>query len=138
MTDIEAYRAKTDELLAGYDARLAAVRDADHAAALAEIAADEQRHAEYRAYLCSMADHGCECLALDFDRWAQVVAADQLVTELQHVADDARDVVRRRQLDERYPVAFGYLKGAVLYRSQDEARATVKGIDQGLSARVPL
>lgn len=26
-------------------------------------------HAEYRAYLCMMSTHGCECVALDFDHW---------------------------------------------------------------------
>jgi hypothetical protein len=64
MTEIEAYRARTAEMLADYDAKLAAVVDADHEAALAEVAADAQRHAEYRAYLCMTIDHGCDCLAL--------------------------------------------------------------------------
>ncbi len=36
------------------------------------IARIEARHAEYRAYLCMMSDHGCECVALAFDQWAQV------------------------------------------------------------------
>lgn len=35
-------------------------------------APDAARRAEYRAYLCSMSDHGCECLALDFAQWALV------------------------------------------------------------------
>jgi hypothetical protein len=26
-------------------------------------------YAEYRAYLCMMSTHGCECVALDFDHW---------------------------------------------------------------------
>lgn len=32
-------------------------------------------HAEYRAYLCMMSDHGCECVALDFDHWLAVWVA---------------------------------------------------------------
>jgi hypothetical protein len=138
ITEIEVRRARTGELLADYDARLAAVVDADRAAALAEIAADVERHAEYRAYLCSMIDHGCDCLALDFDRWAQVVVADQLVTDLQRLADMARDDVRRRPYNERHIYAVGYLLAAIRSLSQDRARATADGVEQGLAARVPL
>ena len=34
-------------------------------------------HAEYRAYLCMMSDHGCDCVALDFDHWLTVWVADR-------------------------------------------------------------
>jgi hypothetical protein len=34
---------------------------------------NEAWHAAYRAYLCSMSDHGCECIALDFSAWMQAV-----------------------------------------------------------------
>jgi hypothetical protein len=53
----------------------------DHKAALAEDRifnqARAEQHAaerrrEYTAYLCSMADHDCACLALGFDDWARV------------------------------------------------------------------
>lgn len=47
----------------------------ERARAEAEAARKERiaaRHAEFRAYLCSMADHGCECIALDFQAWALV------------------------------------------------------------------
>jgi hypothetical protein len=138
MTDIETYRARTAEMLADYDARLQAVRDADHAAALAELAADAERHAEYRAYLCSMADHGCECIALDYDLWAQVVAADGLRTDLQRTADHARDAVRRQPYPDRHVYAVGYLTSAVRLDSQADARAVADGIQQGINARVPL
>lgn len=137
-TEIEVYRARTGELLADYDARLSAVVDADHEAALTEIAAAAQRRAEYDAYVCMTYDHGCGCLALNFDQWAQVVIADQLVTFLQHVADEARDAVRSKPYDDRRAFALGYLKVSVLNRSQAEAQAVVEGIDQGLNARVPL
>lgn len=26
-------------------------------------------HAEYRAYLCIMCAHDCQCIALSFDQW---------------------------------------------------------------------
>jgi hypothetical protein len=114
------------------------VVDADHEAARAEIAADAERHAQYRAYLCSMIDHGCDFLALGFDRWAQVAAADQLRTDLQRVADHARDSVRRQPYPDRHVYALGYLTSAVRNSSQAEARATADGVEQGLDARVPL
>lgn len=38
-------------------------------------AAEAILHAEYRAYLRMMSDHGCECVALDFDRWLMVWVA---------------------------------------------------------------
>jgi len=101
------------------------------------LGADTKR-AEYRAYLCSMIDHGCDCLALDFDWWAQVVVADDLRTDLQHVADDARDAVRQRPYDDRHVYGFAYLASAVRYNSQAEAQATADGVYQGLNARVPL
>lgn len=31
---------------------------------------DQERHAQYRAYLYMMADHGCDCVALTYDEWA--------------------------------------------------------------------
>jgi len=34
-------------------------------------------HAEYRAYLCMMSDHGCDCVALSFDGWLLVWAGDR-------------------------------------------------------------
>lgn len=59
---------------------MATLVEADHAAArVVEAAATEraealaaERHREYRAYLCSMTDHGCLCIALGFDEWAAV------------------------------------------------------------------
>lgn len=138
ITDIEVYRAQTEELLARYDAKLTAVRDADHEAAEAEIAADAQRHAEYRAYLCMTIDHGCDCLALDFERWHQVVVADDLRTDLQRTADDARDAVRRKPYDDRHVYALAYLASAVRRNSQADAVGTADGVEQGIAARVPL
>lgn len=32
-------------------------------------------HAEYRAYLCMMSDHGCDCVALDFDEWTTLAVS---------------------------------------------------------------
>lgn len=40
-------------------------------------AAEAILHAEYRAYLCMMSDHGCECVALGFDAWLTVWVADR-------------------------------------------------------------
>lgn len=162
MTEIEAYRARTAELLADYDARLTAVIDADHEAALLDdqpctICGNREMHishrgighthtpvedlelrAEYHAYLCSMIDHGCDCLALDFERWHQVVIADQLVTDLQHLADLTRDDVRRRPYERRHTYAVGHLMHAIRHVNQDRARAVADGVEQGIAARVPL
>jgi hypothetical protein len=41
-------------------------------AVISQIEAEQARHAEYRAYLCMMTDHGCDCVALPFEAWEQV------------------------------------------------------------------
>lgn len=38
--------------------------------------ATEDLHAEYRAYLCMMTDHGCDCVALEFVDWLKTLADD--------------------------------------------------------------
>ena len=30
---------------------------------------------EYTAYLCTLCDHGCQCLALSFDEWKALVSS---------------------------------------------------------------
>lgn len=37
-----------------------------------KIVAGSREHAAYQAYLCMMSEHGCECVALDFEQWSQV------------------------------------------------------------------
>jgi len=49
------------------------IRRRQAAEVIAQIETDQAaRHVEYQAYLCMMTDHGCECVALDFEAWAQV------------------------------------------------------------------
>lgn len=36
---------------------------------------DAELHAQYQAYLCSMDEHGCYCVALEFDQWRELIIA---------------------------------------------------------------
>ena len=36
---------------------------------------DTELHQRYQAYLCSCIDHGCDCLALSFTEWRELVAS---------------------------------------------------------------